>query len=52
MGAIAETLERELQTDLTEVLERFRDDEWSTELYRALGGAAWWKEARPRGDWR
>ncbi len=41
MSASAETAERRLADDLAGLLERFRDEEWCTELYRALGGAAW-----------
>ena len=45
----AETLERELVNDLASLEERFADEEFSTELYRALAGDTWTKDGGPPG---
>ena len=45
----AEILERELANDLATLEERFADEEFSTELYRALTNNAWSKEGGPEG---
>jgi hypothetical protein len=44
-----ETLERELVRDLQEMDERFADDEFSSELYRALANNVWRKQGGPDG---
>ena len=49
MTGSAEILERELANDLTTLEERFADDEFSTQLYRALTNNAWSKEGGPEG---
>lgn len=44
MSERAELLERELVEDLASLEERFADEEFSTELYRALTNNAWHKD--------
>ncbi len=45
----AETLERALAADLTALEQRFADEEFSTELYRALANRVWRKADGPEG---
>lgn len=45
----AEALERELKDDLATLDERFADEEFSTELYRALANSTWRKEGGREG---
>ena len=47
MGGSAETLERELVLDLATLAERFADEEFSSELYRALTNNKWRNERAP-----
>ena len=49
MTGTAELLERELIEDLTALDERFADEEFSTELYRALASTVWRKDGGPDG---
>ena len=49
MTESAELLEREMIEDLTALDERFADEEFSTELYRALANTVWRKEGGPDG---
>ena len=49
MATSAEELERELVDDLEGLQERFADEEFSSELYRALANNVWRKDGRP-GD--
>ena len=49
MTGSAEILERELANDLATLEERFADDEFSTELYRALTNNTWTKDGGPEG---
>jgi hypothetical protein len=44
-----ETLERELVRDLHDLAQRFADDEFSSELYRALSNRIWRKQDGPDG---
>ncbi len=44
-----ETLERELLTDLHTIRTRFGDDEFSSDLYRALTNTVWRKAGGPEG---
>ena len=46
----AEALERELIGDLLTLGERFADEEFSAELYRALTNNVWRKEGGPSGE--
>ena len=46
MTTPAEGLERELVVDLEGLQERFSDEEFSSELYRALANTVWRKEGR------
>ena len=56
MSAGAETLEHELVADLATLGERFVDDQFSDELYRALASTVWTKAGGPEGhvslSWR
>ena len=45
----AETLERTLVEDLATLEQRFVDEEFSSELYRALTNTRWRKEGGPEG---
>ena len=45
----AEALERALREDLATLGERFADEEFSTELYRALTNNVWRKDGGPEG---
>ena len=45
---MSEALERELVDDLTVLEQRFADEEFSTELYRALANNVWRKDGRPQ----
>ena len=49
MSETAEILERELLRDLTDLGDRFADEEFCSELYRALAGAAWRKQGGSEG---
>ncbi len=49
MSARAETLERQLAEDLASLEDRLRDEEFSSELYRALTNNTWRKEGGPDG---
>ena len=49
MSETAEALELELADDLATLGERFADDEFSTELYRALTNNVWRKTGGPQG---
>ena len=49
MTTAPETLERELLEDLATLEERFADEEFSTELYRALTNNRWSKRGGPEG---
>jgi alkylated DNA repair dioxygenase AlkB len=49
MGTPAEALERELRDDLATLAERFGDEEFSSDLYRALANNRWEKEGGPEG---
>ena len=49
MTGSAEILERELANDLATLDERFADEEFSTELYRALTNNTWSKGGGPEG---
>jgi len=44
-----ETLETELLNDLRTLTERFRDEEFSSDLYRALSSTVWRKQDGPEG---
>ena len=50
MEASAEALERQLVTDLASLEQRFADEEFSTELYRALANNVWAKSDGPPGE--
>lgn len=47
MGTTAEALEQELRDDLATLEERFADEEFSSDLYRALANNRWGKEGGP-----
>ena len=49
MRAPVETLESQLRRDLEPVSDRFADDEFCTELYRALTNCTISKDSRPGG---
>ena len=49
MTESAQLLERELIEDLTALDERFADEKFSTELYRALANTVWRKDGGPDG---
>ena len=49
MTESAETLERALLDDLANVPERFADDEFCSDLYRALASNRWRKDGGPGG---
>jgi alkylated DNA repair dioxygenase AlkB len=49
VGTPAETLELELRDDLATLAERFGDEEFSSDLYRALANNRWAKEGGPEG---
>ena len=49
MSQAAETLEAQLLRDLGGLGDRFVDDEFSSELYRALTNNRWQKESGPEG---
>jgi hypothetical protein len=44
MATTPEELEQELRDDLATLEERFADEEFSSELYRALANNRWWKD--------
>ena len=56
MTRTAEQLEQTLAADLAALGERFADDEFSTELYRALANRVWRRDEGPEGhvslSWR
>lgn len=49
MSESAEALEQELVNDLMRLGDRFADDEFCADLYRALARNAWRKDAGPEG---
>ena len=49
MSSAPETLEQELVGDLMALGDRFTDEEFCSELYRALARNAWRKETGPEG---
>lgn len=49
MSTETETLERALRSDLDALGDRFTDERYCTELYRALAGRAWRRDEGPSG---